>query len=88
MPCMLKEGKFMYKPQQLVSYMPKQEDFEDARRKLLSDNKKQNKKTVSIDDMLNVIENNLKESGCRLSQSWREVTKKNIEIWQQRMEQK
>ncbi len=69
-------------------YIPTIEDFEDARRKLLSDNKKENKKTVSIDDMLNVIENSLKESGCRLSQSWREVTKKNIEVWQQRKEQK
>jgi hypothetical protein len=63
-------------------YLPKREDFENARRKCL----REGKRHISVDDMLDIIEMDLAETGRKLSPSWRSGTEENIAIWSQRKE--
>jgi hypothetical protein len=63
-------------------YLPTREDFENTRRKFL----KEGKKRISIDDMLDIIEGDVKRAGKKLAANWRSVTEKNIESWSRKGE--
>ncbi|HNS79391.1 MAG TPA: hypothetical protein PKM17_12155, partial [Syntrophorhabdus sp.] len=66
--------------QHLGYYLPKWEDYENTRRKLL----RKGEKRVSTNKLLDIMQNDLVAAGYKLLQSWRSETKKNIEVWRQR----
>jgi len=57
-------------------YLPNKEDFESAYRTLTRPGE-----TISIDSVLDQLENNAKKMGRSLKNNWRTITEKNIEIW-------
>jgi hypothetical protein len=66
-------------PQPEGHYLPTRDDFDNARRKFLRDGRKQ----ISIDNILDVMEDNLVETGRSLAKEWRAVTRNNIILWTQ-----
>jgi hypothetical protein len=59
-----------------ISYLPTEENFESAYRTLTRPGE-----TISIDTVLDQLENNAKKMGRSLKNNWRIITEKNIEIW-------
>lgn len=57
--------------------LPKREDYDNARRKLL----REGRTAISIEDMLDLIKVNAESGRKRLAANWRLVTVENILIW-------
>lgn len=60
-------------------YLPTKDDFDNARRRILREGKKQ----ISIDEILDIMEPDLTEAGLSLTEEWRSVTRNNILLWTQ-----
>ena len=61
------------------NHLPTKDDFNNARRRILREGKKQ----ISIDEILDIMELNLTEAGISLTEEWRSVTRNNILQWTQ-----
>jgi len=59
------------------SYIPILDDFENTRRKLL----REGKKSVSTNKLLDIMQNDIEATGCKLSENWRSVTLEKIKKW-------
>jgi len=60
-------------------YLPTKDDYDNVRRKILRDGGKQR----SIEEIMDIMEVNLVETGRSLAKEWRSVTRNRIILWAQ-----
>jgi hypothetical protein len=76
-PTNLTETYSVHNQESESGYIPTHEDYDNTRRKCL----REDKKSMSIVNIMDIMQNDLEGVGCQLDESWRSVTEENIRVW-------